>query len=239
MSFMTCVQNVRSIGRDLLGVSVVCWNLKFQSSLGLDKGMIHSFSVVWGEFWVRLNSYDVLGVDGMIGWGPGGLGWVPGWFQIIFPCFATARSGVWCCSSRTRRISCVRVEGFWTAGNAMKEMRMWRRELGKPTRTRVGGREREEERELGAYLALSLRERGSCLANAKVRGRKASWTRWGYRKCEEGILAAHFFASRMRWRHIWAELKVPKQGFWVHNTQLNWELGRKRFLERFLRGCLG
>ena len=36
MSFITCVQNLRSIGRDLIGSGIVCRNWKFQSSLGLN-----------------------------------------------------------------------------------------------------------------------------------------------------------------------------------------------------------
>jgi len=45
-SFMTCVQNMRSIRRDLIGFGVVyrIWN--FQSSLGLNPCLILVFDVV-------------------------------------------------------------------------------------------------------------------------------------------------------------------------------------------------
>ena len=45
-SFMTCVQNLNSFRIDLIGFGVVCENLKFQSSLGMNWGMIRGFSIV-------------------------------------------------------------------------------------------------------------------------------------------------------------------------------------------------
>ena len=67
MSFMTCVQNLRSIGRDLIGFSVVCRDWKFQSSLGLHLFVIRVFNVVGRDLKTRLSSYDVLGLVGIFG----------------------------------------------------------------------------------------------------------------------------------------------------------------------------
>ena len=46
MSFLTCVQNLGSIGRDLIGFSVVCRSWNFLVSIGLNWGAIHIFDVV-------------------------------------------------------------------------------------------------------------------------------------------------------------------------------------------------
>jgi len=72
MSFMTCVQNLRSIKRNLLGSDVVCRNWKFQSSLGLNLCEIRIFSVVGCDLKTRLSSYDVVGLFAIFGCGPGG-----------------------------------------------------------------------------------------------------------------------------------------------------------------------
>jgi len=71
MSFMTCVQILRSIELDLIVSDVFCGNLKFQTSLGLNWGMIRGFSVVRCDLRVQLSSYDVMGLVGVFGWGAG------------------------------------------------------------------------------------------------------------------------------------------------------------------------
>ena len=46
MSFMTCVQNLRSIGLDLIGFGFEYRSWKFFVSVGLNWGVIHGFSIV-------------------------------------------------------------------------------------------------------------------------------------------------------------------------------------------------
>jgi len=77
ISFMTCVQNLRSIGLDLIGFGIEGRSWKFLSSLSLNRGTIHGFSVVWCDLRSQISSYDVLGYVNIFGWGPGGLGWIP------------------------------------------------------------------------------------------------------------------------------------------------------------------
>ena len=67
---------MRSIGVDLIDSDIECRSWKLLVSLSLNWGMIHGFSVVWCDSEVRLSSYDVLGLVGIFGWGPEGLGWV-------------------------------------------------------------------------------------------------------------------------------------------------------------------
>lgn len=67
MSFMTCVQNLRSIGLDLIGFDIECRSWKFLSSLGLNLCVIRIFSVIRCDLKTQLSPYDVLGLVGIFG----------------------------------------------------------------------------------------------------------------------------------------------------------------------------
>jgi len=62
---------------------------------------IRSFDDVRCDLRSRAGSCYILGLVGVIGWGPAGLGCDSEWFQTIFPCFAIAGAGVLFCPSRT------------------------------------------------------------------------------------------------------------------------------------------
>lgn len=71
-------------------------------SLGLNQCAIHAFRIVWYDLKARLSLYDVLGLVGIFGWGPGGLGCDSDYYQIIFGLRGVADGGLFLVSSHRR-----------------------------------------------------------------------------------------------------------------------------------------